>query len=103
MSPGARFVVRPQRDREPVALVDARLDAGLEPGHRGIGFGEPLRDLDFELGACPVRDGGHAGEHAAGQQAHGEPVRVVEDDRVIGAQVEGGGRGHACGYRAPSF
>ena len=50
-----RLVVGPQRDREAVTHVDARLHARLKLSHRAIGFGEPPSDLDLELGARLMR------------------------------------------------
>jgi len=44
-----RLVVGPQRDREPVSLVHARLDARIEHTDRAAGLAELLRELDFEL------------------------------------------------------
>ena len=82
-----RLVVGPQRDREAVTLVDARLHARIERGHRALGFGEPLSKLDLELGDLlrRVRD---AGEDVARQQAQREPVRVVKHDRIVDRQAE---------------
>ena len=81
------FVVGPQRDHEAVTLVDARLHAGIESGHRAAGCGEPLGKLDFE-GRGLMRDGCHPGQDVTGQQAHGDPVRVVQNDRVVDGQTE---------------
>ena len=97
------LVVAPQRDREAVTHVDARLHPRLELGHWAIGFGEPPSDLDFELGACPVRYARDASKNVTGQQAHSEPVRVVKDNRVIDPQVERRGCGHTRSHRTRNF
>ena len=82
-----RLVVGPQRDREAVTLVDARLHPRLERSHRALGFGEPLSELDFEL--CDlVPDRCDPGKDVARQQPQRELVRVVKNDRVVDRQVE---------------
>jgi hypothetical protein len=50
-----RLIVGPQRDREAVTHVDARLHSRLKRSHRAIGFGEPPSDLNLELCACLMR------------------------------------------------
>src|SRR5436305_46651 len=50
-----RLVVRPQRDLEAVALVDAWLHARLERCNRTVDLSEPLSKLDFELCALMRR------------------------------------------------
>jgi hypothetical protein len=83
-----RLVVGPQGDREAVTHVDAGLHPRLELGHWAIGVSEPPSDLDFELGACPVRSMRDPSKNVTRQQAHSEPVRVVKNNRVIDPQVE---------------
>jgi hypothetical protein len=78
-----RLVVGPQRDREAVTHVDARLHPRLKLSHRAVGSGEPPSDLDFELGACLMRYMRHPSKNVTRQQAHSEPVRVVKNNRVI--------------------
>ena len=83
----SRFVVGPQRDHEAVTLVDARLHSRLKRSHRALGFGEPLRKLDFEL--CDLLpDRCDSGKDVTRQQAHRELVRVVKNDRVVDRQAK---------------
>ena len=88
-----RLVVGPQRDHEAVTHVDARLHARLKRSHRALGFGEPPRDLDFELCACLLRHVRDPRKNVTRQEAHSEPVRVVKNDRVIDSQAK------RCGAR----
>ena len=81
------FVVGPQRDREAIALVDARIHPRLKSSHRAPGSGEPLGKLDFELRDL-MRDRGHPGKHVTRQQAQSELVRVMKNDRVVGCQAK---------------
>jgi hypothetical protein len=68
-------------------LVDARLHSRLKSSHRALGFGEPLRKLDFEL--CDlVRYMCDSGKDVTRQQAQSELVRVVKNDRVGDKQVK---------------
>src|SRR5919202_1806788 len=68
----------PQRDHEPITLVDARLHSRLESSHRAAGFGEPSSKLDFEL--CDLmRYRCHAGQDVTRQQAQSELVGVLEN------------------------
>ena len=80
------FVVGPHVDYEAVTHVDAWLDSRFKRSHRGIGFGEPPSDLDFELCARVVRRGRDPGNDVTRHQAQREPVRIVKNDRVIGPQ-----------------
>src|SRR6185437_5444409 len=73
-------VVGPQRDREAITFVDARIHPRLKNGYRAPGFGKPLRKLDFEPRDL-LRDGGYPGKHLTRQQAHGVLVRVLQNDR----------------------
>ena len=68
-------------------LVDARLHSRLQSSHRALGFGEPLRKVDFELRGL-VRDRCDSGKDVTGQQSQSEPVRVVKNDRVVDRQVK---------------
>jgi hypothetical protein len=83
-----RLVVGPQRDREAVTHVDARLHPRLKLGHGASGVGEPPSDLDFELGAWLMRYMRDPSKNVTRQQAHSEPVRVMKDNRVIDPQVK---------------
>ena len=89
-----RLVVGPQRDREAVTHVDARLHPRLKLCHRAAGFGEPPTDLDFELSACLMRYRRHPSENVTRSQAHGDAVRVVNNNCVIDPQVKRCARGH---------
>ncbi len=80
-------LVGPQRDHEAVHLVHERLHPRLERSHRAVGLGEPLREVDLELGGSVPRMG-NPGKDITGQEAHGEAVRVVHDDRVVDRQAE---------------
>jgi hypothetical protein len=83
-----RLVVGPQRDDEAVTHVDARLHPRLKCSHRAIGFSKPPSNLDFELCACLMRHVRDPSKNVTRQQAHSEPVRVVQNDRVIDPQVK---------------
>ena len=67
-------------------------NARLKRSHGRIGLGQPLSDLDFER-CCPVSRTSDTGEDVAGHEAHGDPVRVVQDKSIVGREVElAGGR-----------
>ena len=51
-----RLVVGPQRDREAVTHVDARLHPRFRLCHRAARFGESPSNLDFERSACLMRE-----------------------------------------------
>src|SRR5262249_38224596 len=83
-----RLIEGPQRDREAVAHVDARLHSRFEFGHRAIGVREPSSDLDFEVRAplmCVMRD---SSKNVTRQQTHSDPVRVLKHNSVLHPQVE---------------
>ena len=94
-----RLVVGPQRDREGVTRIDARLHPRLKLSDRAIGFGEPPSDLDFERGTCLMRYRRDPSKSVTRQQAYGEPVRVVKNNGVIDPQVQRRGRGHTRSHR----
>ena len=94
-----RLVVGPQRHREGVTRVDARLHPRLKLSDRTVGFGEPPSDLDFELGACLMRYMRDPSKSVTRQQPYREPVRVVENDGLIDPQVQRRGRGHTRSHR----
>ena len=68
-------------------LVYARLNPRLESSHRALGFGEPLRKLDFELRDL-MRRRCDASKDVARKQAYSEPVRVVKNNRIIDPQAK---------------
>ena len=71
------LVVGPQRHREAVTLVDARLHPRLESGHGAVGSSEPLSEVDFErCNLLPCMS--DPGEDIARQQTQGDLVRVLE-------------------------
>ena len=92
-------MVGPQRDREAVTHVDAGLHPRLKGSDRAVTFGEPPRDLDFELGACLMRYMRDSSESVTRQQPYSEPVRIVKNDRVIDPQVKRRGRGPTRRHR----
>jgi hypothetical protein len=68
--------------------VDAWLDPRIERSYGAVGFGEPTSDLDFKLCASlalPARD---PSQNVTRPQSQSEPVRVVENDDVIDAQIK---------------
>ena len=87
-----RLVVGPQRDREAVTHVDARLHPRFERFHRAARFGKPPTDLDFELSAGLMRYRRHPSKNVTRGQAHGDAVRVMDNDRIIDSKTQGGGR-----------
>ena len=91
-------MVRPERDHEAVALVDARRNSRLKTSHRALGFGEPFRELDFEL-CCLVRARCDPGKDITRPEAQDEPVRFVNNDRVVDRQVERCGGRHGRSHR----
>ncbi|WP_344319715.1 hypothetical protein, partial [Actinocatenispora thailandica] len=96
--PPHRGVVGPQRDREPVPRVHPRLHPAIGNRDRAAGRREPLRELDLER-CGPVRRRRHLGQHVARQQPQGQPVRVLQDDRVVDPQAQLGGRRDRGGHR----
>jgi hypothetical protein len=89
---GRRFVAGPQRDHEAIALMDTRAHATLKRRDGAPGFGEPLRERNFEL--CPLKlSMCHAGKHVTREQAQRELVRILQHDRVVDGQPE------CCGNR----
>ncbi len=80
-------MVGPERDLEAVKSVPARFDARFERGCGAAGLDELGCKLDFESGVV-VSGRGYPGKRVAWQQSKGELVRVLEDDRVIGWQIE---------------
>jgi hypothetical protein len=87
-SMGYRLVVGPQRDREAVTYVYARLHPRLKLSHRAVGFGEPPSDLDFEICARLMRHMRDSSKNVTRQEANSQPVRVVKNDPVIDPQVK---------------
>ena len=87
-----RLVVRPQRDREAVTHVDTGLHPRFERFHRAAGFGKPPTDLDFELGAGLMRYRRDPSENVTRGQAQGDAVRVMDNDRIVDSEAQGGGR-----------
>ena len=84
------FVVGPHANDEAVTNVGTRLHPRVERGHRAIGFGEPRSDLDFQRGAsCQMERGRDPGNDVARHQVEDEPVRIVQNDRVVDCQVKG--------------
>ena len=79
------LVVRPQRDREVITLVDAGRYTRIKSRHGAVRFGEAFRDVDFEL--CRAVGGGrNTGKNIAWQQPDCEPVRRVKNDRLVDRQ-----------------
>jgi hypothetical protein len=68
--------------------VDSRLDSRFKRSHRTTGVSEPPSDLDFELCRRLTLHGRDPGNDVTRQQAEGEPIRVVENDRVIGPKAK---------------
>jgi hypothetical protein len=67
--------------------VDAWLDSRLKRSHRALGFGEPLRKLDFK--PCGLmRHRCHPGQNVTRQQTQRESVRVMKNDRVVDGQIK---------------
>jgi hypothetical protein len=99
---GYRFVVDPQRDDEASALVDARLYPGIQRAHRALGFGEPLGEIDLELGGL-MHGRRDSGNDVTRQQAHSEPVRIVKNDGVVDVQVKRRGDRYGRSQRAPNL
>ena len=83
-----RIEVGPHGDLEAVTLVQARLDARIESGHRGVRLvRQASRELDLSRCAEPPhrRD---SGDDVAWEQAGDKPVGVVENDGVVDRQTE---------------
>jgi hypothetical protein len=74
--------------------MDARLYSGFQSAHRAPGFGESLRELDLELSDL-MRSRCDSGKDVTRQQAHGDPVRIVKNDRVVHGQVKLRGGRHS--------
>jgi hypothetical protein len=73
------------------------------PGHRRYEFqGDRLCRHPLELGSRLSLGRCHSSQNLARQQAHGQPVRVVNNDGVLDSQVKRGA-GHACGHRTRDF
>jgi hypothetical protein len=85
---GRRLVVGPECDDEAVAHVGARLHARIERSYGALGFGEPTSDLDFELCASPALQVRDPSQNVTRPQPQSDPVRVVENDRVIDRQIK---------------
>ena len=83
-----RVVVRPEGDPEAVTFVDAMSNSRRDRGHRSLELGQPLSDLDFERRHCCVRRTRDAGEDVARHHAQGDPVRVVQNNGVVGREAE---------------
>jgi hypothetical protein len=82
-----RLVVGPQCDREAVTHVDARLYPRFRLCHRAARLSESPSNLDFELSACLMRKRRHPSENVTRCQAHGDAVRVVNNDSIIGPKA----------------
>jgi hypothetical protein len=67
--------------------VDAGLDTRIERRDRAVGFGEPASDLDLELWAAATVDRDPC-ENVTGPQTQSEPVRLVDDNGVVGIQAK---------------
>jgi hypothetical protein len=79
--------------------MHARLCPGFQRSHRARGFGEPLGKLDLEL--CGLMRGRRdPGKDVTRQQPYREPVRIVNNDRVVGGQVNRRGGRHGRSHRA---
>jgi hypothetical protein len=76
------FVIPPERQDETIALVRLRCHTRIEDCHRAPRSGEALGKVDLELGVM-APDGSNSREDIAGQQAHGELVRIVDDNRML--------------------
>jgi hypothetical protein len=85
---GHRLVVGPERDREAVTDVDTRLDPRFRLSYGAVGFGESPGDPEFELGAGVTHEVRDASKDVTREQAHGKPVRVVENNRVVDPEVK---------------
>jgi hypothetical protein len=82
------LVVGPHRDSEGITQIDTGLNARLKVGHRAIRFSEAESNLDFELGFGLMRSRRDPRENIARDQAHGDAVRVVNDDRIVDSKAQ---------------
>jgi hypothetical protein len=82
-----RFMVGPERDREPGANIDTWLHSRLKDNGGASGCCEPLRKRDFEFGHLLANTGDPSND-VTRHQAEGELVRVLKHDRVIDPQVK---------------
>jgi len=73
--------------------MDTRLDPRLELGHRTVRFSETASNFYLELGVRLVGRRRDPGKHIAREQAQGDAVRIVNNDRLIGSKAEGGSDG----------
>ena len=81
------FVVGPERDHEPVPLIDTRFHSGLKARHGGLDLSKPSSNLNFSLERLKSGER-HSGNEVAGQQAQSEFVRIVKNPRVGGCQIQ---------------
>ncbi|HEX6031142.1 MAG TPA: hypothetical protein VFY90_06905 [Tepidiformaceae bacterium] len=82
----SRLIVGPKRDDEAVLHVRCWLYARIQGSRGALALSEPPSDLDFERGTRPVGCGRDTHEDVTREQAHGQPVGVVQEDRFIGPQ-----------------
>jgi hypothetical protein len=74
------LVVGPEREHDPVVLIDTRFHSGLKTRHGAPNFSKSSSNLEFGLeylnaGEC------HSGEDVARQQAQSELVRILKNRR----------------------
>ena len=81
-----RLVVCPERDSARITQIHAGFDPRLKPTHGTIGVGEPVSNLNFELGVGLMCRRCDPGKNIAGDEAHRDAVRVVNDDRIVDIQ-----------------
>jgi len=98
---GSWFVVGPEGDVEAVPLIHAWFHPSVEWRDGAVGFGEPFGELDLEL--CLMFVLSDSGKSITGPQAQCEPVRVVEDDSLVGRQAKVAGGRSGRSHRAPDF
>ena len=89
------FVVGPQRDDKAVTLVHAWLCPRLQSGHGTARCDESLSEVDLELRTLMLHRR-HTSKDAARHQPQGELVRVVQDDRVLGREIQRRCDHHGC-------
>ena len=83
-------------------LMDRRLDPPIERRKRGVGLGKSPRELDFEFGTVPAGPGCDASQDVTRPKKHREPIRIVQDDRVIDTQTAATGHRPARHHRSPT-
>jgi len=78
-----RLVVGPESDGEAVLHVDAWLRTRVERRHGRADLDQLTSDLDLERCAPAILDPRHPGQNVTGPQAHGEPIRLVDNSGLI--------------------